>query len=129
MPSPFVRALRLVCLLSLLVNLLTTAARADLVWSPQTGWRIEGGVISGLSGTEGRNALEMMNKARAAEEKGSVRGPMKTYEKVGKRYPNSVYAPEAYYRAAKLRLKRKQYFKAFEDFQNVVGRYPNTPRF
>jgi outer membrane protein assembly factor BamD len=49
--------------------------------------------------------------------------------KVAKRYPNSVYAPEAYYRAAKLRLARKEYVKAFETFQEIVGRYPNTKRF
>ena len=36
-------------------------ARADLVWDPHHGWKIEGGVMSGLMGSEGRTALHMMN--------------------------------------------------------------------
>ena len=107
----------------------STRLAADLVWSPQTGWRIEGGVLAGLNGPEGRNAVDMMNKARTAEENGSMRSAIKTYGKVAKRYPNSAYAPEALYRSAKLRLTLKQYTKAFDDFQGVLSRYPNTPRF
>jgi outer membrane protein assembly factor BamD len=112
-----------------LVFILPGRVFADLVWNPQSGWRVEGGVLSGLVGDEGRNATEMMNKARAAEERGSSRTALKYYGRVAKKYPNSVFAPEALYRSAKLRLGRKQYFKAFDAFQGVVGRYPNTPRF
>ena len=46
-----------------------------------------------------------------------------------KKYPSSIYAAEAYYRIAKIRLNRKQYFKAFDAYQQIVGRYPNTKRF
>lgn len=102
---------------------------AELVWSPSTGWRVEGGVLAGVTGPEGRNALELMNKARAAEERGSKVSAIRAYTKVSKKYPNSVYTPEALYRVAKLRLARRQYFDAFEAFQQVVGRYPNTKRF
>ena len=102
---------------------------ADLVWNAQTGWRIEGGVLSGLNGPEGRSAVELMNKARTAEEDGSFGRAIKTYGRVAKKYPNSVYAPEALYRSAKLRLQKKQYTKAFADFQAVLSRYPNTTRF
>jgi outer membrane protein assembly factor BamD len=123
------RALAALCLLFALPCLLPTAARADLVWSPQTGWRVEGGALSGLAGAEGRNALDQMNKARAAEEAGSTRSAIRTYQAVAKRYPNAIYAPEALYRSARLRLARKDYTKAFEDFQQVLGRYPNTRRF
>jgi outer membrane protein assembly factor BamD len=108
---------------------LAGVARADLVWNAQTGWRVEGGALSGLTGKEGKNALDSMNKARTAEEKGSQGSAISTYLKVAKKYPNSVYAPEAYYRAAKLRLARKEYVKAFETFQEIVARYPNTKRF
>lgn len=109
--------------------LLTAIARADLVWNPQTGWSLDGGALSGLAGAEGRNALDQMNKARTAEEAGSSRSAIKTYQSVAKRYPNSIYAPEALYRSARLRLSRKEFTKAFEDFQQVLGRYPNTRRF
>lgn len=116
-------------LLLAVVAFLTTAARADLVWTRQTGWRVEGGALSGLAGAEGRNALDQMNKARAAEEDGSHRSAIRTYAAVAKRYPNSIYAPEALYRSARLRLGRKDYTKAFDDYQQVLARYPNTPRF
>jgi len=102
---------------------------ADLVWSRETGWRLEGGALAGLSGSEGRNALELMNKARLQEERGQFGSAIKTYNRVIKRYGNSVYTPEALFRNANLYLARKQYTKAFESFQQIVGRYPNTPRF
>ena len=43
------------------VYVLSATVRADLVWTPQTGWRVEGGALSGLAGAEGRNALDQMN--------------------------------------------------------------------
>ena len=111
------------------VYVLSATVRADLVWTPQTGWRVEGGALSGLAGAEGRNALDQMNKARAAEEAGSGRSAIRTYQAIAKRYPNAIYAPEALYRSARIRLGRKDYTKAFEDFQQVLSRYPNTRRF
>jgi outer membrane protein assembly factor BamD len=116
------------CVLFAMVNLLAIA-RADLVWSAQTGWRVEGGALAGLAGAEGRNALDQMNKARSSEEAGSNRTAIRIYQAVAKRYPNSIYAPEALYRSARLRLAGKNYTKAFEDFQQVLARYPNTRRF
>lgn len=117
------------CLLFSALWVVTATLRADLVWTPQTGWRVEGGALSGLAGAEGRNALDQMNRARTAEEAGSARSAVRTYHAVAKRYPNSIYAPEALYRSARLRLSRKDYTKAFEDFQQVLARYPNTRRF
>ena len=129
MRFPAARALRLFLLLTSSFCLLAAVSRADLVWTPQTGWRIEGGALSGLAGAEGRNALDQMNRARTAEENGSARSAIRSYQSVAKRYPNSIYAPEALYRSARLRLSRKDYTKAFEDFQQVLARYPNTRRF
>jgi outer membrane protein assembly factor BamD len=85
--------------------------------------------LSGLTGAEGRNALDQMNRARESEERGSTRSAFKTYESVAKKYPNSIYAPEALYRAGRLHLVRKEFTKAFDDFQQVLSRYPNTKRF
>ncbi|MGH7946392.1 MAG: outer membrane protein assembly factor BamD [Opitutaceae bacterium] len=117
------------CVLFSVACLLTAAVRADLVWTPQTGWRVEGGALSGLAGAEGRNALDQMNRARTAEEAGNRRTAIRAYQSVAKRYPNSIYAPEALYRSARIRLAGKNYTKAFEDFQQVLSRYPNTRRF
>ena len=121
---------RLGAVLTLVFFVLTlSSTRAELVWSPQTGWRIEGGVLSGLVGEDARNALELMNRAREAEEAGHNRSALKTYARVTKQYNNSVYAPEAYYRSAKIRLARKQYYRAFEAYQAMIVRYPNNERF
>ncbi len=118
---------------SLLVTLVTFAIpsqlSAEVVWSPDTGWRIEGGALSGLSGLGGRNALDLMNKAREKEEKGNYRAALKSYKKVIKKYSTSIYTPEALYRSAKLYLKRKQYAKSFDAFGSIISSYPNTPRF
>ena len=114
-----------------LIFALCGAARlqAELVWTPGQGWRIEGGALAGLSGEDGRNALDLMNKARASEETGSVRSAIKGYERVTKRYPNSVFAAEAFYRSGLLYEKRREYYKAFDAFQSLVQRYPSSERF
>ncbi|OIQ92071.1 outer membrane protein assembly factor BamD [mine drainage metagenome] len=129
MPLSFVRALRALCLASFVVCFLAIGARADIVWSPSTGWRIEGGVLSGLSGREGRRALDYMNRARTQEEHGSYFFALHNYKQVVKKYPNSIYAPEATYHMAKIYLTRHQYIKAFQEFQTMVARYPNSSRF
>jgi outer membrane protein assembly factor BamD len=102
---------------------------ADLTWTPEGGWKIEGGLTSGLSGEEGRNALSMMNRARSAEENKSYRKALNIYKRVTKRYPNSIYAPDAFYHSGYIELARHRYIKAFRAFQEVVGRYPNTSKF
>ena len=109
--------------------LLAGVARADLVWSPGTGWKIEGGILSGLTGAEGRDALILMNKARQAEEVRHYHTALKAYERVVKNFPNSVYAPEAYYHTGKIWLARGRYYKAFDSYQQILSRYPNTKRF
>lgn len=130
MSNLFLRRLPILAL-TLAAVFLSLPARlaAELVWKPGTGWQVDGGAISGLLGSEGRNAVELMNKAREAEENKSVGSALSSYNKVAKKYPNSIYAPEALYRAAKLHLTRKEYFKAFESYQGVVGRYPNSKHF
>jgi len=116
-------------LIAAVVACLPGRLAADLVWSPATGWRLEGGVMSGINASEGHKALDVMNSARRSEERKSYGSAISGYEKVVKKYPNSVYAPEALYRTGKLRLLRRQYYHAFDAFQRLVGRYPNTKRF
>jgi outer membrane protein assembly factor BamD len=129
MPSFPFRRLAPALLIAALLACLPGRLAADLVWSPATGWRVEGGVLAGVSAAEGHKALDVMNSARAAEERRSYHSAISSYEKVVKKYPNSVYAPEALYRIGKLRLLRKQYYDAFDAFQRLIARYPNTKRF
>lgn len=107
----------------------TSRLHADLVWTPGQGWRVEGGVLGGLAGEEGRNALELMNNARNAEEAGNLGRAIKGYERTSRRYPNSVYAAEALYRIGLLREKRHEYYKAFDALQELIQKYPSNERF
>jgi outer membrane protein assembly factor BamD len=130
MPNPFFRRTPLpLWIVAALALGASTEARADITWSPSTGWQLEGGTLSGLAGPQGKSALQLMNKARDEEEHHSNYSAIKTYEKVAKKYQSSVYASEALYRAGLLLVKRKQFYTAFSDFQLMLRRYPNTRRF
>lgn len=122
------RAWRAITLM-LALGLLAGEVRADLVWSPDTGWRIEGGAMAGLTGPQGRDALNLMNKARAEQERHSYVSAIRAYTKVTKKYQTSVYAPEAFYQIGKMRLERKQYYKAFDAYELMIARYPNSHRY
>jgi len=128
--TSFARALSYLAVFGLaLIMIQMPALRADLVWTPQTGWKADGGILAGVLPESDRNALDSMNKARADEEKGNRSAAMSRYEAVAKKYPNSVYAAEALFRSANIRHSRRQYVKAFESFQSVVSLYPNSPHF
>lgn len=129
MPSTSARAFGALSLLISLFCLLAGTARADLVWHPDSGWKIEGGVLSEITGSDAHNALSMMNRARELEEDGSRGAAIRRYKKVAKKYPASIYAAEALYRSGKLYLARKQYLKSFERFAEMLARYPNTKHF
>ena len=130
MPTTLARAFFALCVFCLTFVVFTGSARADLVWTPSSGWKVQGeSVLTGILPEEGHNALDAMNKSRASEENGHHSSAMSSYERIAKKYPNSIYAPEALYRAAKIRLERKQYNKAFNQFQDIVTRYPGTTHF
>ncbi len=129
MSSPLLRRLSFGLFFVLAFAFLPTPGRAELVWSRDTGWKVQGGVLAGLTGKEAATALNLMNQARLHEEAGSLRRAAKAYEKVGKKYPTSLYASEAYYRAAKIRFAQKKWTKSFENYQSVITRYPNSGRF
>ena len=118
-------------LLAALTVLLFVPARlaADLIWTPQGGWKVEGGALASLGGEEGRNGLDLMNKARTAEEAGHDSAALKLYASVSKKYPNSIFAAEALYRTGSLYHKHAQYFKAFDAYQGMLARYPSSEKF
>jgi outer membrane protein assembly factor BamD len=130
MPNPFPRRHLTPLWVAVALALgVTPRLAADLEWTPVTGWEVRGGALEGLTGTQGRTALDMMNKARNLEEGHSYFSAIRLYEKVAHKYQGSVYAPEALYRSGELLIRRKQYFDAFNDFQLILRRYPNTKRF
>lgn len=109
--------------------LVAAQTEAEITWSRETGWRVTGGVLDSFDTAEGRNALDLMNKARSEEESGDRGGAIKYYKKVTKNYPGSVFAPEAFYRLAGLYHARHQYFLAFDSYQQIIARYPSSERF
>jgi outer membrane protein assembly factor BamD len=107
-----------------------SVARADLVWEPATGWRVEGGVLSPfLTSEDGKNAKSLMDAARRAEDAGQTSKAIKTYNKVIKKYSASVFAPEALFRTAKHYEQRRRYTKAFRNLQRIIAEHPSYPRF
>ncbi len=118
-----------VLLLALFTASLAPRLAADLVWQPGTGWRVEGGVLGLLSTEDGRNALDIMNKARNAEEAGQMSSALNSYRRVVKRYGSSVYASEALFRIGNILQKRRQYYKAFDSYQSLLTLYPNSDKF
>jgi outer membrane protein assembly factor BamD len=124
------RSSSLLFLAALAVSLLLPARlAADLVWTPEGGWKVQGGALASFTGEDGRNALDLMNKARTAEEAGNTSSAFKLYTSVSKKYPNSVYAAEAMFRTGLIQQKRRQYHKAFQTYQALVSRYPNSEKF
>ncbi|AOS45408.1 tol-pal system protein YbgF [Lacunisphaera limnophila] len=123
-PSPLFSLAALAVLL-----LLPARLAADLVWTPDGGWKVEGGALSSLMGEDGRNALDLMNKARLAEEAGKDGTALRHYNSVTKRYRNSVYAAEALYRTGLIQQKQRKYHKAFQSYQALVSGYPNSEKF
>jgi len=115
--------------LLLIALLVPVCLHAELVWTPSTGWQAEGGAVAAFTGEEGRNALDIMNRARSAEENGHYRRALKLYRKVADRYGKSAFGPEACNRTAQIRLAKRQLPKAFDSYQQIVNNYPNYEKF
>ena len=114
----------------LLITLLVPVwLHAELVWAPGTGWQVEGGAIAAIAGPDGRNALDLMNRARTAEENGHNRRALKLYKRVVHSYGKSIYGPEACNRTAHIRLAQHRLPKAFEAYLQIVSNYPNYEKF
>lgn len=112
-----------------------TTLQAKLVWTPQEGWRAEGGVTEAMLGGESfdgggeRTALELMNEARAEQEDDSLGDALDLYDDVIDDYPNSVYAPEAHYQRGVIYTQRSQFRDAQEEFEAILKLYPNYDNF
>ncbi len=114
-----------------LILLLTSNLYSALIWTAETGWHTEGGVIEDLIGrdVDAKNALEYLEKARAAQEKKSYRKALRTYKKVFKKYPLSLLAPEALYQSGRIHQTKKSWVKAFKSFDRLAKRYPDYDKY
>ena len=111
--------------------MLSCSLRADLVWTRDQGWQIQGGVLANVLGEVQNvsNALEAMNEGKKAQDEGDYWTAIGYYKIVTTGYPDSIFAPEAYYQMAKAYVARGQYFDAYLALQEVVKRYPDYPKF
>jgi len=109
----------------------SSSARADLVWSPDSGWQVEGGVLGPLFGDMGasKSALEAMNKAKAAQEAGRYWSALSQYNQVIADFPGSVFAPEALFQESLIYIERNQFEKAYDTLDRIIKRYPDYPNF
>ena len=109
-------------LLVLLSAFCCAKASADLVWSADKGWRVEGGVLANVIGESSTvsNAIDAMNKARSAQEQRSFRSALEYYAVVIADYPESIFAPEALFQSAKIYLERGQFPEAYESVEQII---------
>lgn len=112
------------------LSLAPLAARAELVWTPEKGWEVRGGVLADISGQAGRKtALDLMNKARAAQNEESWFSALGYYNDVIDDFPGSEFEAEAHYQKGLIHLRRSQFERAFNDFEAVRVHYPEYPGF
>jgi outer membrane protein assembly factor BamD len=78
---------------------------------------------------EPEEVLTLMNDARLAQDDGRIGTALSKYREVQKRFPHSIFAPEAYYQTGKLRTMKSQFNDAFKAFNTIARKYPEYPRF
>jgi outer membrane protein assembly factor BamD len=98
-------------------------------WSPEAGYHTVGGTLGGLQPDYAQEALDLMNRARTDEERGAQRAALGGYKRVFKKYPASLYAPEARYRTGVIFMQRERYNRAFEEFDFILRGYPTYGNF
>ena len=74
-----------------------------------------------LNTPAGQTAKTLMDKARRAEDAGKSGSALSGYKRVYKKYPTSIFAPEALCRSGRIYENRRQYTKAFRNLQRVVA--------
>jgi outer membrane protein assembly factor BamD len=99
-------------------------AQAGLVWRPGEGWSDESG--SDISASSSRDQLEMAHKLEAQGQRDDA---LKAYKSLLRRWPLSFFAPEAQFRMAKIEEDEADFLAAFNSFQKMIQKYPNSNYF
>jgi len=102
---------------------------STLVWSALKGYVLSDGEQAHLLPEDARNALLLLNKGRYAEETGKRRSALRKYKKVFKKYPQSIFAPEAHYRTAQVKLSQGKDIEAFDSYYIILRAYPKYGNF
>lgn len=115
----------------LLISLAANFSRADLVWTQESGWHFEGGVLGGVLGesASAKSALEAMNNAKQAQLDEELGTALKYYKLVVDEYPNSIFAPEAYFQMGELYLEMNMFSDAYKCCETILKNYSDYPKF
>jgi outer membrane protein assembly factor BamD len=117
-------------ILFLMLILSLTRLNADLVWTRELGWQptSDSASVSKFNG-ELLDSLQLMNEARWAQEEGHINMALAKYKSVCKKFPNSIFAPEAYFQIGKIKVSKNQFNDAFKAFTAITNGYPAYPHF
>src|SRR5476651_1540300 len=85
----------------------TSLVHATLVWRPGEGWSDESG--SDVSASSSRDQLELAHKLEAQGQKDAA---LKAYKGLLRRWPISLFAPEAQYRVGKILEDEADFYPA-----------------
>jgi len=125
------RLVRFGLALAMATTVLAPLAHADLIWTPDGGWQVQGGVLAPLFGdlSASKSALEAMNKAKTAQDTGRYWSALTQYNQVISDFPGSVFAPEALFQESLIYIERHQFEKAYDTLDRIIKRYPDYPNF
>jgi len=70
-----------------------------------------------------------LNEGKAAQDAEDYRTALGYYSVVVTDYPDSIFAPEAYYQMSKVYLARGEPEEAYDSLQEIIKRYPDYPKF
>ncbi|MDR2779271.1 MAG: outer membrane protein assembly factor BamD [Puniceicoccales bacterium] len=112
----------------LTVILSLTYLNADLIWTRESGWQPTPDIASKFH-KEPSEALQLMNDAREFQEDGHISIALTGYKNVCKKFPNTIFAPEAYHQIGKIKMSKKQFNDAFKAFTIITKKYPEYPHF
>ena len=102
------------------------AGQAAVVFKPdekKTTYRAPG--EEEVSGT----AAQLFERAQAAERRGDLKGAIKSYRTIVKKYSRDTLAPGACFRMGELQEQTRQYILAAQSYAVVADRYQKSERF
>ena len=75
------------------------------------------------------NAQELFSKAQEQEKKGNLKGAIKTYRTLVRKYSRDTLAPGSLYQMALLQEQTRQYLKAAQSYAILAEKFPKSDRF
>lgn len=111
--------------------LLNSILFAELVWEPGVGFYGKGGLAEKFfpQKIKANSAVEYMELARKEEQAGNLDEALYLYREVARRYPESMYAPQALERRAIIYKNEGYVVKSFNTLEEIIQHYPEYEDF